>query len=556
MTLRQKLFLLAGINVLLTVAVGFIGFWGILRLDPSNSPVTSQMTAVRASMQVDMMHDALRADVLRALLISTTGNALVGSESDVTGDLGDHNEIMKAAIEQNKNLPLSAARQADLAAIAEPVASYQKSAKSIVSAAFRDPKAAIDSLPAFMQLFSELEGSLERTSSGIEGESKETFMQEVASARWMRSAILGVICFAALIGLGVSSMVVKSVLAPMKKALDDLAGTARELNQQADTLTESASDLNAASNEQSAAVQESVAAISEILSMVSQTTNFSEQSISSSSQMTERTQEGSRIINRLSGSIGSIQQANAQLMEMANIIQEISNKTGVINDIVFKTQLLSFNASIEAARAGQHGRGFAVVAEEVGNLAEMSGSSAREIQSLLEDSKKQVSLIVDSVQKRVAEGEQVTSEAVAIFNRISAETGNLNGFINRIGEATKEQETGIHQISTAMSQVGTSAQKNLSSATQTSHASKRLAKQSANLARVVSSLESLLFGGGSVKAASSSTAGTPSTRNRYLKLTEEFHSELDVPEGVPSFRASSGQSAALADDESFRPYGA
>ncbi|MBC7465119.1 MAG: hypothetical protein H7256_03945 [Bdellovibrio sp.] len=50
-------------------------------------------------------------------------------------------------------------------------------------------------------------------------------------------------------------------------------------------------------------------------------------------------------------------------------MEEIGNKTKVINDIVFQTKLLSFNASVEAARAGEHGKGFAVVAEEVGKLA-------------------------------------------------------------------------------------------------------------------------------------------------------------------------------------------
>ena len=332
----------------------------------------------------------------------------------------------------------------------------------------------------------------------------------------------------------------------MKKALQELNATSADLFTQAEVMTQSSTDLSSASNEQSAAVQESVAAIAEILSMVSQTSDFSQQSISASHSMTEKTQEGSRIIHRLAKSISSIQQANVQLMEMANIIQEISNKTTVINDIVFKTQLLSFNASIEAARAGQHGRGFAVVAEEVGNLAEMSGSSAREIQSLLEDSQKQVALIVDSVQKRVSEGEQVASEAVSIFEKISGETSQLNNYINRIGDATKEQETGIHQISTAMNQVGASAQKNLSSATQTSQSSRKLSGQSRGLSSVVKSLEGILFGGNLV---GNSKQGKKDSNEQYIQLTDEYTDVLN-----PSRNGKNGHRPNLADDDSFRPY--
>ncbi len=58
--------------------------------------------------------------------------------------------------------------------------------------------------------------------------------------------------------------------------------------------------------------------------------------------------------------------------------EDIGDKTKVINDIVFQTKRLSFNASVEAARAGEHGKGFAVVAEEVGNLAQMSKDKVQE----------------------------------------------------------------------------------------------------------------------------------------------------------------------------------
>ena len=99
-------------------------------------------------------------------------------------------------------------------------------------------------------------------------------------------------------------------------------------------------------------------------------------------------------------SMNSIKEVNGRLTNMAHIINEISKKTVVINDIVFKTQLLSFNASIEAARAGVHGKGFAVVAEEVGKLAQLSGEASNEIDSLLIKSNKDVSSILEDNQNK------------------------------------------------------------------------------------------------------------------------------------------------------------
>ena len=73
----------------------------------------------------------------------------------------------------------------------------------------------------------------------------------------------------------------------------------------------------------------------------------------------------------------------------------------MINDIVFQTKLLSFNASVEAERAGEHGKGFAVVAQEVGNLATMSGESAEEITKILDESVKMVQKLVSSNQVEI-----------------------------------------------------------------------------------------------------------------------------------------------------------
>ena len=63
-------------------------------------------------------------------------------------------------------------------------------------------------------------------------------------------------------------------------------------------------------------------------------------------------------INRSNNHIvEQINQSNGKITEIVKVISEIGSKTKVINDIVFQTKLLSFNASVEAARAGEHGKG-------------------------------------------------------------------------------------------------------------------------------------------------------------------------------------------------------
>jgi len=78
-----------------------------------------------------------------------------------------------------------------------------------------------------------------------------------------------------------------------------------------------------------------------------------------------------------------ISERSVDINNTLNSFEEVSKRTSVIHDIVFKTQILSFNAAIEAARAGSHGRGFSVVAEEVGKLAQKSKEAADEIQRVV-----------------------------------------------------------------------------------------------------------------------------------------------------------------------------
>lgn len=255
------------------------------------------------------------------------------------------------------------------------------------------------------------------------------------------------------------------------QSLDEFSGG----NQMASEELEAASlELASASNQQAAAVQQTVASITEIRSMLSETESHIIEVRDLTATMNEKTQDGAKIMAQVELAMHAIEQTNAQLESFKEMIQSIRGKTRVINDIVFKTQLLSFNASIEAARAGQYGRGFSVVAEEVGKLAQISGEASKEIDSLLSHSEERVVKIVEEVQDRVSDGKSVSQEAMKRFGEIAREIATISEKVTRVGDASVEQAGGIEQTARAMDQMNETTHKNKQSADQLNNIGQRV----------------------------------------------------------------------------------
>lgn len=101
--------------------------------------------------------------------------------------------------------------------------------------------------------------------------------------------------------------------------------------------------------------------------------------------------------------------------------------TGLINDISDRTNLLSLNASIEAARAGAYGKGFAVVADEIGKLAEQAGENT-----------KSISEIVKTTNASMDKSFQAQNEAILKIEKIFEGLNSFGSVVDRIGELTRQ----------------------------------------------------------------------------------------------------------------------
>lgn len=275
-------------------------------------------------------------------------------------------------------------------------------------------------------------------------------------------------------------------------------------------------ELSAATTQQASSLQETVAAVTEISSMLSKTAEMSSHSQITAEQSSASVEEGKKAVNDMLSAIQNIKMStkdiftqvedgNKKISEIVQVINDIENKTKVINEIVFQTKLLSFNASVEAARAGEHGKGFAVVAEEVGNLAQMSGVASREISVLLEQSttkvknivaeiSSKVSSLVSNASHKIQEGEAIGKTCSSNFEKIYENTSQITSNINEIKSSTKEQAKGVQEISQAMHELDSVTQQNSYIAQNSSQAANKLLNETQNIENLANELIYIVSG--------------------------------------------------------------
>lgn len=346
----------------------------------------------------------------------------------------------------------------------------------------------------------------------VEMESESAFSAISVASNIFSTSFIFILLIGSLMALLVSNKLSNNLL----NIANRIADGSINISDASGKLSDHSTSLSSATSEQASSLQETVASLNEISAMINKNTDASQTSKELSSKSRSAAELGKGTINKMIDSIDDISQANseiinqmnknaAEIQEIITVIKEIEDKTKVINDIVFQTKLLSFNASVEAARAGEHGKGFSVVAEEVGNLAQHSGDAAKQIEEMLVQSVNRVEAIARNtdakVQDLIAKGTSKVEHGKNVANQCDSALGEILGHVNKLDNmieeiaiASVEQSQGVQEITKAMSELDKVTKQNSMIAHETSLNTQSLNEQAKGLKDISISLTDLITG--------------------------------------------------------------
>lgn len=298
----------------------------------------------------------------------------------------------------------------------------------------------------------------------------EAMNQRVLSkSLWIGTGI--VVGFLAVVSVLVVPLVSKTVIRPLKKAIEANRVISNYLSAAAVQFSSASKNIANGASEQAAGLAQTSSSLEQITSMTKNNAQSAQQANELASESQQNTERGQQAIEKMNQAIENIKESSEGT---AKIIK-------VIDDIAFQTNLLALNAAVEAARAGEAGKGFAVVAEEVRNLALKSAEAAQNTSALIEKAVNQAK-----------NGVTIVGEVGKMLAEIGSSVGKTAGIINEIARSSNEQAKGVEQIATAINQMDQITQQNASSAEESASSSIELEHQAEQLQQTVQDLISLI----------------------------------------------------------------
>ncbi len=500
-----------------TVVIGVFGVVAVRDLQDAGDGAETLVVANAATasaLEADMMHDAIRADVLRAMLAGE------GEEYDAAvTDLGEHADNLLSLLAAVQDAGLGEGAAGAVEDVTPSATTYIASAQELIELAGQDTDAARAAYPDFQQAFDLLEADLPAVGEAVAAYAAdaEASIADERAAAIRTLLIIGLVGLVVLIAFGtiltrsltrplarVSEVLAKLAegdltgradvasndeVGQMAQALDLATGRLREtmsgLASNAQALATSSGELSSVSTQLTGSANES-AGQADLVSSVAVQVSRNVQTVAAG------TEEMSASIREIAENAASAAGVAAQAVVVAESTNEAVAKLGessaqvgnvikVISSIAEQTNLLALNATIEAARAGEAGKGFAVVANEVKELAQETGKATEDIERRIQAIQADTAAAVAAISQISGVISQINDTQSTIAAAVEEQTATTN----EMGRNVAEAANGSSDIATNISGVARSASETTAAATTTSQAADELAEMASEMQELV-----------------------------------------------------------------------
>ncbi|WP_138513911.1 methyl-accepting chemotaxis protein [Rhodoferax bucti] len=503
MKLKHQIVALGLVGIVASALVGGIGLLQTAHLADAIADSELMSNALRSSQDADMMHDAIRGDVLLLVQGASTQNA--DQMAEASKDLQTHAKAFEDAIRELEDKPLPPEVKALLQTTKPMVTDYIAHGKKAQEMAAKDLIEAGATIDSFQEAFAKLEKQMGAQADAIEKSVEETRKLSQDKVRSSKIQVLVAWVISTLLLVAGAIFLAKELSHPIAHAADianaladghlhtrihpagsdetvqllqsmeqmqaSFGRTVRAVKSSADAVATASAeiaqgnnDLSARTEQQASALEETAASMEELGSTVKQNADSARQANQLAMNASTVAIQGGEVVSQV---VETMKGINESSRKIADIIS-------VIDGIAFQTNILALNAAVEAARAGEQGRGFAVVASEVRSLAGRSAEAAKEIKTL-----------INASVERVEQGSSLVDKAGETMTEVVSSIRRVTDIMGEISAASSEQSAGVSQVGEAVTSMDQTTQQNAALVEEMAAAASSLKSQANDLVQVV-----------------------------------------------------------------------
>lgn len=466
-----------GLVTALTVAIGLAGVMSVRDITASKD----RIIRVEARGMVEL--EALRAEVerksamVRAYLLTRDGEALAAVRQT--------RQEFKRLLGRLKSYTVDAENLRLLAEIEQ----LEEAHEDAYQRASRDLSDLVASGKAFSEKVWPIMGSLREAARAFRDSQQRALDADIArseeDAAGIETLLIALVVAGLAIAIGASTLLSRLISRQVGGAINRVQSSAAELQS-------AASQQASSTKEQSSAMSEISTTINELLVTSRQIADSAQRVSQIADGAARSARTGQEAVGRTGDALNTIKRQVdlivQQMLELGRKSQHIGGILDIINELADQTNILSINATIEAAGAGEYGRRFAVVADEIRRLADRVSGSTREIRGLIDEVRSSVNAAVMTTEggtKAVDAGARQFEGVSGTLREVVASSATTTEAAREIELSTKQQATAVSQVNVAIASVAQATREAEASATQTYQTAAELGALARDLARLI-----------------------------------------------------------------------